>query len=225
MNASIIQKQLVARVTGEIHSIMFHGEQERTDIRVPPGASGSHYIGDDLSSPLLVSRNVYKCPDVFMPGTSLIVSASVRQPLIGLPEIVFLRVEFAKLYYFPYVARDFSFYESSEYRRSPSSDAVQHLVDSLEDQKEAHQTIGAYYEIVTNRYVDVLDCYSNHKTVRFLDGDPDGGWYEELLLTAAMVKEHPFLLTPFGHLVDDAVLSPVTDFFDWDYFRRVRISI
>lgn len=58
-----------------IHTRLYHGISERPDFET--ARKHSHYIGDDLSSPLLLTRSGSYVPPLFKPVNSIIVTKNV----------------------------------------------------------------------------------------------------------------------------------------------------
>jgi hypothetical protein len=103
MKAFLIDGIILSDRINVFHYCMFHGEDELKSGTYK--TNPSHYLGEDLSDIVSLSRNGRAVPDVFMPSTSLIVSDRVMKMLQGLPNVIFLEVEFKKIIDFPYQDR------------------------------------------------------------------------------------------------------------------------
>ena len=62
-----------------IHELLYHGKSERADFEI--ANKYSHYIGDDLSSPLLLTRSGSHVPPLFKPGNSIVVTKNVFEEI------------------------------------------------------------------------------------------------------------------------------------------------
>ena len=58
-----------------IHHLLFHGDMERSDFKITD--KYSHFLGEDLSQPVLLTRSGSFVPPLFQPGTSLVVTEKV----------------------------------------------------------------------------------------------------------------------------------------------------
>ena len=58
-----------------IHDLLFHGKMERADFKL--ANKYSHYFGDDLSQPVLLTRSGLFVPSLFKPGNSLVVTQNI----------------------------------------------------------------------------------------------------------------------------------------------------
>lgn len=58
-----------------LHDLLYHGKSEMADFNST--GTYSHYIGGDLSSPLLLTRSGSMVPPLFKPGNSIVVTEKV----------------------------------------------------------------------------------------------------------------------------------------------------
>ena len=58
-----------------IHHLLFHGDMERSDFKITD--KYSHFLGEDLSQPVLLTRSGSFIPPLFQPGTSFVVTQKV----------------------------------------------------------------------------------------------------------------------------------------------------
>ena len=103
-----------------VHQLLFHGDAIRADAPVDPAeqvrvqGSWSHSIGDDLSSPLLLTRSGLFVPPIFNPGIALVVREELYQRIYQFPRLTFADVQPLKLVNYWKPIGDFSFYDSTD---------------------------------------------------------------------------------------------------------------
>jgi len=204
------------------HYYMFHGKDERVDVDLPE--SPSHHLGEDLSLPVLCTRNVYGMPHVFKPSTSLIVSLAVRNVLGVLPHVVYLQVKFKKLVNYTYWAGNFSYFDRAEFLRDPYAQDPETLLDRLPDVPALHKQIGEYFEIVTANHMDILSEFPNRDALEFtypyLGGDEPG----MLEVSQDMLKEYPILWADCGIILTESIYGRLDRYIDRDYFNVTEIG-
>src|SRR5262249_11428697 len=122
---------------------------------------------EDLTDIICLSRNGRIVPPVFMPGTSLVVSEIVRQEMGDWPNLAYLPVEFVKLIDYPYQAGDFSYYDTTEFKRSPRKADPEMLINRLPDVPPLHATIGKYFEVVVAHIDQASSAYPESHEVPF----------------------------------------------------------
>src|SRR5262249_39584944 len=126
------------------HYHLFHGWAERAGVPFPN--SVSHFLGDNLSDPLLLTRNGINVPEVFIPATSLVVSSALAEPLKQLPHVILLPTVLKKVVAYAYTPGDFSYFDRPEFQRDPWREDPETLLDRLPDVPSLHQEIGPFFE-------------------------------------------------------------------------------
>ena len=63
-----------------IHHLLFHGDMERSDFKITD--KYSHFLGEDLSQPVLLTRSGSFIPPLFQPGTSFVVTQKVFSEMV-----------------------------------------------------------------------------------------------------------------------------------------------
>jgi hypothetical protein len=204
------------------HYCMFHGEDERTGVTFPN--SPSHSLEGDLSEPILLSRNGTVIPDIFMPSTTLIVSAGVKEKLESLPNVVFLNVVFKKLVDYPYAADDFSYFQRPEYRRDPRKEDPETLIRRLPDCPALHRKSGAYFELVTcNAHVAKKE-FRDLARVTFLKPDLGEFVRTNVALSREMITKYPILWAEGGILFTEDAFARIRNHFDLAYFTITKVQ-
>ncbi|MFL5244405.1 MAG: hypothetical protein ACJ8FY_20080 [Gemmataceae bacterium] len=223
MKAYLIDKFISSDRINVFHYCMFHGEQEAHSGVYKNNPS--HNLGEDLSDLLCLSRNGRIIPDVFMPGTSFVVSNVVKEKLAGLPNAIFLDVVFKKLIDFYYKAGDFSYYDTPQFQQSPRRADPEKLIKKLPDVPSLHKQIGAYYELVVAHLDDVVSKYNDAIQVDFNIVDLGDIKQVSMNISKRILVEYAILRTYHGVLLNEIAFEKVSSFMDWDYFSKVEIKI
>lgn len=206
------------------HCCMFHGEAERKGyIR---SSSKTHFLGDDLSDPLLITRNGRRVPDIFEPDwAGLVVSEKVKNALAKLPNVAFSKVVFKKLIDFPYEAGDFSYYDQPRFRRNPRRWDPEKLLKRLPAKPELEAAIGSYYELVIAKHWEVAKTHPGlvqfyYETRKLVTPET-----HEIGLTPSLLANYPILRVEEGIMFSAKAFEVVSPFFDWDYFARSPVTL
>ncbi len=202
---------------------MFHGEDERADVKFPE--SPSHHLDEDLSLPVLCSQNVHRMPHVFKPSTSLIISSEVRRALGDLAHVVYLEVKFKKLVDYSYSAGDFSYFSRKEYRRDPFGEDPETLLDRLPDVPQLHNQIGPYFEVVNAKHMDIVDKFPNREVLNFTYPYLGGNEPDSLEVSQDMLSEYPILWARCGILLTERVYTEIDRYIVKDYFTVTEIGV
>lgn len=204
MNAYVLSAK--SYVDGQIdayHFNMFHGLCERSDVSRP--SNPCHFWGDDVTQPLLISRNCYNLPDVFLPSTSLIISEAVRTLLSG-ADVQVSEIRFAKLFNEPYAMGDYSYQDRLEVDESFFS-----YVDYLVDEPDLHKTVGMYYEVLAK---NLYRCGRAQAKVK-LPKD-DGYIYEPVSLE--VLDTYPVCWSQAGVIIRESEYCKMHDRIDRAFF-------
>ena len=172
-----------------------------------------------MSEPLIVDRNGRHIPSVFLPGTTLIISESVKALLPVSENVVYLPVKFGKLVDYPFQAGDFSYYDRPAFRRNPEREDPETLIERLPDVPVLHGRTGAYYEVVVAWQDEVIERYADTTPVTFTM-DVLGDWEDvEVRLSQTLLDDYPILRVPGGLVLSNAVWEKLQPYLDMDYFR------
>ncbi len=198
------------------HYDMFHGLPERGGI--PHPHQPSCHLGGDDRTPLLMTHNAYRIPDIFTPRCDFVVCDSVRAKIAHLPNIEFLRVEFKKLIWLHYQAGDFSGLDN------PPCDDPLDLFKILPGVEGSQGFVGPYFELLTWRVQDIAAEFEPLKPIEVAIGRPGYEDEVELSLSADLVRAYPICWSDVTILSDEAfeLLSP---HLDRDYYATATIDL
>lgn len=104
------------RTTGKVdilHHQLFHGDSERADFAV--SKKYSHFVGEDLSSPLLLTRSGTFVPPLFQTGTSFVVTQNVFDEINSLVSVAGVVAKPKKLINCWFPAGDYSYLTSKKF--------------------------------------------------------------------------------------------------------------
>jgi hypothetical protein len=215
VKAFVIAKFTYSKRINVFHYDMFHGLCN---------SQGSHLRGDDLSQPLLLSRNGTRIPDVFQPGITLVLSARAKAALEGLPNVAFLPVEFVKLVDYPYQAGDFSYYEIPAFQLDPAKANPETLIHRLVDQPEMHERTSPHYELVIPKLRDVVDQFAMERKIQCeLKMTPVHGKLQ-LRLSGQLLQRYP-IVWQYHNILSEEAFSRLDPFIDWDYFEKAELDV
>ena len=188
---------------------MFCGE----NIRYVNGLLKPDYnLGEEIKSPMKLIKNVYKMPDLFSPhSTVFVVSEKLRKQLAIFPHIEFVKVEFIKLFEFPYEPNDFSFYDIKGFKNPESFIKKQRHNKKLKDQ------IGDYYEMVIARYQDFADKFKNLNTCKLSIDYFDDEEMNELGFSKELLDEYP-IFWEWKTILTEPVFDVLKDYIDPNYY-------
>lgn len=219
---------LLYTVTGtdrirNFHYCAFHGEAQRRD--VPGGKDPSHSLGDDLSEPLLLSRNGMNVPDVFMPRSSLIVSDMLRGKLepIGLS---FLQVIMKKVVAYEYQAGDMSYFRTRKFMKNPRAHDPETLIARLPDVPALRMSLSSYHEVIAPRLERIVADYPTATSPVPFDVIIGGGEERTCVhLCCAMLSKYGIVRvsgTGCGpaHVLSQQAFEVMEPYLDWDYFVK-----
>ncbi len=187
---------------------MFHGENIRyVDGLLKP----DYHLGEEIKSPMKIIKNVYKMPKLFSPDLSLVVSEQLREKLSTFPHIEFVKVEFVKLFEFPYAPNDFSFYDIKGFKTPEKFIKKQRHNKKLKDQ------IGDYYEMVIARYRDFADEFKNLNTCKLSIDYFDDEEMSELGFSKELLDEYP-IFRKWETIFTEPVFNILKDHIDPNYY-------
>ncbi len=190
------------------HEEMFHGENLRyVDGLLKP----DYHLGEEIKSPMKIIKNVYKMPKLFSPDLSLVVSEQLREKLSTFPHIEFVKVEFVKLFEFPYEPNDFSFYDIKGFK-TPDK-----FIKKQRHNKKLKDKIGDYYEMVIARYRDFVDNFKNLSTYKLSIDYFDDEEMNELGFSKELLDEYP-IFRKWGTIFTEPVFNILKDYIDPNYY-------
>ena len=128
------------------HARFFHGTCHYAD---------DYALGEDLTNPLRLEKNVFRMPGIAQPSLNLVLSDAVRSRIEGVPNIAFNQVVFTKLFSLPFAEGDFRHWERG--REMAEIDA---WIDSLPHDPSLANGLGAYHELVVPRGKDFFPDYA-----------------------------------------------------------------
>lgn len=207
--------------TDMLHFSMFHGFATREGLE--PGDSPTHFLGDDLSSPIQIVKSGAVYPHIFRPSLSLVVSDTIRGSLSHIQNIQFAPIQFRKLVNFVYQAGDFSYYQSSEFRQDPGRHQYNDLLERLPDDPALHVRDQTYSELILpNMYrliddsVDIrtMNIRMPHLTVEEV----------ELSYSSTLLDRCP-LFWAMVFLIDRNLFDGIEHHIDWDYFTSAEVDL
>ncbi len=203
------------------HYHMFHGDCEGNESHKP---LPTHKIGDDLSKPLILSRNGWFIPSIFKVATSLIVSSVVKDTLGDLSNVILLPVMFRKLVEYPFHAGDFSYYDTPEFRKNPRSADPAKLIKRLPDVPRLHSLVGEYFELVIGNHHFVKDQYPDRREIHYTFPYLGGQEPATLEVTDEMLASYPVMWADGGFVFVEHVFDRIREYFDQEYFTVTEVS-
>jgi hypothetical protein len=203
------------------HYHLFHGECEDNESHKP---LPTHQIGDDLSKPLVLSRDGWFVPHIFKVSTSLVISSEVKNALGELSNVVYLPVVFKKLVDYPFRAGDFSYFDTLEFRRDPRAADPEKLIKRLPDVPRLHAQVGDYFELVIGNYHFVMEKYANRRQIHYEYPYLGGQEPATLEVTEDMLASYPIMWADGGYVLIEEVFARVREFLDLDYFTVTEVA-
>lgn len=185
------------------HSALFHGTVINKTV-------DDNNLGDALEIPLQLEKNAYDSCHIIKPNRNLVVPESAKQRLVGVQNISFFKVVFAKLFFVAFKEGDRSvgpedFREFDLWLASfPHQEGLRHETEN-------------FYELVVPAHVRLLQEF---KEVRAVGFTLKPGRASELALSEDMLLKYPVIWTTEGIVFRDDVYRLIEDFFRWDYFYR-----
>jgi hypothetical protein len=191
------------RVFDAFHYDMFHGGQVEPLRKIQPGVAPT--------TPLRLWKNVHRIAPLFQPHTRWVVSENAKAAFAGMPNVDFLEVQFARLFHYPYQARDFSHWNGRQtwYEIEP-------IIEDAPHDPALQGSIGRFWEVIVPRHMDVHVKYGGLKRFQF---DIPGQEILDVALSARMLEDYP-ILWDGPHVLSNVAYSRVAPFVDWDYFVR-----
>jgi hypothetical protein len=201
------------------HHLMFHGITARDE----PGKP-QHWIGDDLSEPLELVRNIWRIPDLFKPAGSvnLVVSSAVKSELDQFPNIQFKHVEFKKRIYFPFHAGDYTYAADPVFGGKQSACYDEQFLRDLPDAPESKVRIGPYFEVILPRFREFVTRFSGTKKTPFRASELSSDVVLEL--SEELIDQHPIFWLG-SHFFNQRAFALIGKYIDWDYFQRTMINM
>jgi hypothetical protein len=141
-----------------LHTKFFHGQQTRGS----PYRAGIPFFGDQEKRSLRITHNVRRIPDVFSPGSSLVISVRVRDALSELPFVEYRPVSFPELIDFEGPPLGDTSWENIQALREAAEsqewpgwpdNLFEYLPQALEEQRKS---VGGYFEMVVARLKEAV---------------------------------------------------------------------
>jgi len=195
------------------HAEMFHGSCTRGGT---PGYYCKNYFPDSsLEHPLCLTKNVYKIADLFMPSAGTIVSEAVKERLSVLPNIAFFRVQFEKLFEFPYEEGDFSIYDD------PCFTTAEDIIASSAHRPSLERRLQPYYELLIYRHQDIEPRFTDLSAVEM--HIPQSVYRDPLIarLSVPMLERFPVLWHTHGLILAEKAYIILEDLVRPPYFSVV----
>jgi len=207
MNAVLVDKKTA--VTWErdklltYHVEMFHGTVVNERIH-------DNHLGDGVSVPLRLEKNVYKSNYIIKPCRNLILPEGAKQRLDSISNIEFLQVLFTKLFFAPFEKGDHSF-GPEDYRQLDS------WLASFRNDGALRQEMHIFFELVVPKHTEVLPEF---KEVVTFDFKPDYWLPCTLALSREMLLKYPVMWSKDGVILREDVFKLIEEFICWDYFYK-----
>ncbi len=154
-----------------VHSLLFHGDAIRADAPTDPAQRGqdswSHWSGDDLSHPLLLTRSGVHIPPIFKPNLALVVREVLYQRVNRFPGLLVADTQPAKLINYSKSLGDFSFYDSNEPLIRRNMHRPDMLLDWMPNDQRLFATFPKCYELVACNVFKNIHNVSNTVDVDF----------------------------------------------------------
>lgn len=221
MKAVVINSCIKKERTDVLHHYLFHGNDYRQGD--PTEIGSTHFLGDDLSLPMVIDRSGLYFPPIIMPGLSLVVDEKIRNQLATTWNIQFAPVKMGKLVACWYPAGDFSFYDEPFFIKDPYKFRSDKILEWLPDTPPLHKKAPNYFEIVAVNSFKAAQEAATKRTISF-ELTEIGLGPHEFDYCNGLLEKHPII---WGRAV--VIRSDVFDMigteFDWDYFTMTEIMI
>ena len=207
--------------TDALHFSMFHGEAVRTGIG--PDSPISYSLGDNLSSPLLISMSGRFTPDVFMPSSCLVISRAVQESIGVIRNTELAPVVFPKLVNVQYAVGDFSYYESDYFLRDPSGHRSDLLLGQLPDDPALHSVPRSHMELVLPNMYRLKSIFADAREATVTLAHRTAPVVRFLYAPSSVAHYPAFWSGVF--FIQRSVFDHFQSYIDWDYFTSADIDL
>ncbi|MCA9069651.1 MAG: hypothetical protein KDA84_12040 [Planctomycetaceae bacterium] len=199
------------------HHAMFHGEAFRSGMKSIHAKKATWF--NSVRTPLQLVHSKQLIPDLFQPAHNLVVSEAVKEKLLGLNKVGFLKVEFEKLVDFYSEKGVFEYYDMeeayNEYGEPISPE--EHLI-SLPDDPEAHKSLKDFYEVIIPTDKELVDGKSFREVE--IEMEPPS-WHGNPLViryNQEQFEQHFLIKAQSSIIFEPSVFERIRPHIDFDYF-------
>lgn len=190
------------------HAELFHGRLLNKKV-------DDNNLGDVLTIPLELEKDVFDLRYIFQPQRNLVIPESAKQRLSTVPQIAFYPVVFKKLFFAPYRTGDLSLGPESYYDLEP-------WLDSFRHEEGLRQEIENFYELILPAHDRLTKEFNNLRVIEF---NLQTWRAARLTLSEEMFRTYPAIWSAEGIVFRQDIFEMIEEFFSWDYFHKGQLEV
>lgn len=205
------------------HHTVFHGTYRVSDRKL---SSQMPTLGSEYTNPLHITRTGVRAPGIFKLAAALIVKHDLMEMLKTFPGVDFLQVRFDKLVDFVCEPGDQSYWKLPGFRPR-LEDAPEAYLRSLPDCPDLHSSMGAYYEVICESYIRLMNANADYRPSSQIDIEihPKSSRNASFKVDPRIFESHCIVLVPSAFIVWSSVYEIISEFLDPRFFLAKPVKL